>query len=150
MLELRFANGEPPMKRVLVIHYSQSGQLSEIAKSVAGPLEANADIDVTYACLRPVTPHPFPWPVLHFFDTFPECIYEDAEPNQPLALDNEDFDLVILAYQIWFLAPSMPVSAFLQSDEAKRILAGKPVVTVIACRDMWMTAHEKVKVSPYR
>jgi hypothetical protein len=43
------------------------------------------------------------------------------------------------------LAPSQPVTAFLKHPLAKNLLAGKPVVTVIACRNMWMLAQEKMK-----
>jgi hypothetical protein len=55
-----------------------------------------------------------------------------------------EFDLVILAYQVWFLSPSLPMTAFLQRDAA-RLLKGKPVITLIACRNMWMQAQERVK-----
>ena len=34
---------------------------------------------------------------------------------------------------------------FLKHPLAKKLLAGKPVVTVIACRNMWMLAQEKMK-----
>jgi hypothetical protein len=67
-------------------------------------------------------------------------------PLQELTLTgNEDFDLVILPYQVWFLAPSQPVTAFLKHPLAKKLLNGKPVVTVIGCRNMWMLAQEKMK-----
>jgi hypothetical protein len=65
---------------------------------------------------------------------------------QPLSLTgDEEFDLVILPYQVWFLAPSLPITAFLKHPLAQKLLAGKPVVTVIACRNMWMLAQEKMK-----
>jgi hypothetical protein len=68
------------------------------------------------------------------------------QPLAPLSLTGEeDFDLVILPYQVWFLAPSQPVAAFLKHPVAARLLKGKPVVTVIACRNMWLLAHEKLK-----
>jgi len=64
----------------------------------------------------------------------------------PLQLaGDEDFDLVVLPYQVWFLAPSLPITAFLRHPVAARLLHGKPVVTVIACRNMWMLAQEKTK-----
>src|SRR5262249_29760914 len=58
---------------------------------------------------------------------------------------DEHFDLVVLAYQVWYLAPSGPVAAFLKSDAGRRLLAGRPVVTVIACRNMWLVAPEAGK-----
>jgi len=37
------------------------------------------------------------------------------------------------------------VTGFLQSKQAKNLFRDKPVVTVIACRDMWLIAQEKMK-----
>ena len=36
-------------------------------------------------------------------------------------------------------------TAFLKSEAAKRVFAGKPVITVIGCRNMWLMAQERVK-----
>jgi hypothetical protein len=46
---------------------------------------------------------------------------------------------------VWFLSPSLPVTGFLKSAAAKQLLHDAPVVTVIACRDMWLMAQEQVK-----
>lgn len=134
-------------KRVLVIGYSQSGQLTRIAERILAPLYQAGRIEVTVETLRPLQPYPFPWTFLGFLDAFPESAHLVAPPLEPLSLSgDEDFDLVILPYQVWFLAPSLPVTAFLKHPAAQRLLSGKPVVTVIACRNMWMMAHEKVKL----
>ena len=134
------------MFKVLVIHYSQSGQLTEVARSMIAPLEQCDDVEVTWQELRPVRPYPFPWPLIEFFDTFPECVYGDAPPNQPLDIPpGTDFDLVVIAYQVWFLSPSLPVTTFLQSEQAKRLLGGKPVITLIGCRNMWLSAQDRMK-----
>jgi hypothetical protein len=134
------------MKRVLVVSYSQTGQLTSVVRSVAGPLVANPSIDVTFETLRPVEPYAFPWPFLEFFNTFPETVHGLPRPLEPLrAGKNASFDLVILAYQVWFLSPSQPMAAFLQTPEAARWLRGKPVITLIACRNMWLMAQETMK-----
>ena len=52
---------------------------------------------------------------------------------------------MLLGYTAWFLSPSLPIQAFLQGPDAARLLKGRPVVTVVACRDMWMQAQEIVK-----
>lgn len=135
------------MKSVLLIQYSQSGQLTDVAHSVIAPLLAAPDIDVTIETLRPKTPFPFPWPFLQFFDTFPSAVYMDGCELEPLKADpGKQFDLVILAYQVWFLSPSIPVTGFLKSAEGQRLLQGRKVVTLIACRDMWLMAQEQVKL----
>lgn len=129
-----------------MVRYSQTGQLDAVAEAIVAPLRADPGIAVHEEVLRPVTPNPFPWPFLTFFDAFPETAHLKPAPLQPLTLTgDEDFDFVILPYQVWFLAPSQPITAFLQDPVAMRVLKGKPVVTVIACRNMWLMAHEKLK-----
>lgn len=134
------------MKRVLVVHYSQTEQLTGLAERVSLPLMESADIEVTFECVQPVEPFPFPWPFFRFFDAFPESVYLDPTPIEASNLSgDEEFDLIIFAYQVWFLSPSLPMTAFLQSELAKKLLNGKPVITLIACRDMWLMAQEEVK-----
>lgn len=135
-----------PRKRVLAVCYSQTGQLSSIAEQFLAPLRESPAVQLHVERLRPQRDYPFPWPFLRFFDTFPESAHAVAPPLQPLSLNGqEDFDLVIVFYQVWFLAPSLPVTAFLASPEAAKLLKGKPVITVIGCRNMWMLAQEKLK-----
>ncbi len=134
------------MKKVLVIHYSQTGQLDRVAGHFTRPLVESPDVDVTFAALQPVQPFPFPWPFLRFFDAFPECVYLDPPPLEPLSIDvNESYDLVVLAYQVWFLSPALPATAFMQSEAAQTLLANTPVITLIACRNMWLMAQEEMK-----
>lgn len=134
------------IKRILVLSYSQTGQLAEITQSIVAPLQQCPHFSVHIETLRPVHPYPFPWRFFSFLDAFPESAQMVAPSLHPLSLTgDEDFDLVILPYQVWFLAPSLPITAFLKHPLAKKLLAGKPVVTVIACRNMWMLAQEKMK-----
>lgn len=132
--------------RVLVVGYSQTGQLADVVRAVTAPLQAAVDIEVVFEWLEPVTPYPFPWSFLDFFNSFPETVYEEPLPLQPLQVNPDaPFDLVILACQVWFLSPSQPMMAFLQSAEAARLLKGKRVMTLIACRNMWLMAQEVMK-----
>ena len=136
----------PSVKRILVLSYSQTGQLAQITNSIVEPLRKSGDFSIHIETLRPVLAYPFPWKFFSFLDAFPESAQMIAQPLQPLSLDgDEDFDLVILPYQVWFLAPSLPITAFLKHPLAKKLLAGKPVVTIIACRNMWMLAQDKMK-----
>jgi len=132
-------------KKVLVVYWSQSGQTQRVARSLVAPLEESAQVSVTHAQLRPESDYPFPWTVTRFLDVFPESVHLDPPRIKPLDLGDERFDLVIIVYQVWFLSPSPPVTAFLRSEQGKRILDGTPVVTVTACRNMWLKAQEKVK-----
>lgn len=135
------------MKKILVIQYSQTGQLGNIVRRIIEPLSYDHNIEIDIETIKPVTDYPFPWPFLQFFDTFPEAVYLDPPAIEPLSIPAEKrYDLVLIAYQVWFLSPSLPITAFLKSDTAARILRDTPVVTVIACRDMWLMAQEQVKL----
>lgn len=135
------------MKNVLVIHYSQSGQLSEIARNIAKPLLENPDIDVSFHTIEPIKPYPFPWNKDTFFDVFPESFLQIPTDLKPVSEEilNKKYDLILFSYQVWYLTPSIPANSFLKSPEAKKLLENTPVVTIIACRNMWALAQEKVK-----
>jgi hypothetical protein len=134
------------MRQVLIVHYSQTGQLDRLAQSVCGPLQEHADIQLDFLQLQPAQPYPFPWPFLDFFRIFPETVLMRPQPLLPLAVDaSKRYDLVILAYQVWFLSPSQPMTAFLASPQAAQLLKGTSVVTLIGCRNMWLMAQEKLK-----
>ncbi len=133
-------------KSVLVVHYSQTGQLSRLVASVVAPLLAADGIEVKSINLETKIPYPFPWSFLSFFDVFPEAIYLDPPELKKFELyEGEKFDLIIVAYQVWFLAPSLPITAFLKNRTARNVLQDTPVVTLIGCRNMWAMAHETVK-----
>lgn len=131
--------------RILVLYYSQSGQLKDILDHLTAPIQADAIID--FVQIEPEIPFPFPWKAYHFFDTMPETVKRMPIPMKrlPETLYDHHYDLVILGYQPWFLNPSLPVTSFMKSDEAKRLLQGKPVLTVIGSRNMWLHAQEKMK-----
>lgn len=133
--------------RVLVLHYSQTGQLSRVLESVVRPLRESGKVELVIQPLVPVEDYPFPWPFIRFINTFPEAAHDVGCALQPLSeiIPDDDFDLIILGYQVWFLSPSIPVTGFLQSAESECLLKGKPVVTVVACRNMWLMAQEKMK-----
>lgn len=133
------------MTRILVLYYSQTGQLTRAVQSMLRPLAGRADVEIVWQNLEPVEPFPFPWGFLRFFDTFPECVALDAPPIRPVNFSRDaHFDLVVLAYQVWFLSPSLPVTAFLKSAAAT-VLKDTPVITFIACRNMWLSAQDKMK-----
>src|SRR6266849_110842 len=134
------------MKRVLVVHYSQTGQLARVARRLVSPLADANDVELVEEPLRPRRPYPFPWSFWAFLDAMPETVLLEPPALEPLAVGaDEGFDLVVLAYQVWYLAPSGPITAFLKSEAGRRLLRGRPVVTVIACRNMWLVAQETVK-----
>lgn len=135
------------MKNILVIHYSQSGQLTEIVNNIATPLGNSKDINVVHHQIKMETPYTFPWKKNDFLNTFPESFLQITSKIKtiPENILNQKFDLVILGYSVWYLSPSIPTTSFLKSPEAKKLLSNTPVVTVIGCRNMWIMAQEKIK-----
>jgi len=132
------------MKKVLVLYYSQSGQLDRVVKSFISKLP-DEDIKVDVKKIETVQEYPYPWSFYDFFDEFPEAAHMDGCDVKEIDGIEDDYDLIILGYTIWFLAPSSPVVGFLKSSQAKKIFKDKPVITLIACRDMWVLAQEKMK-----
>lgn len=136
-------------KNVLVIYYTQTGQLEDIIKNIARPFEdKNDEYEVTYYNITLRKDFPFPWPGDVFFNTFPESYLQIPSEILPPPEEvlNKKFDLILFGYQVWYLTPSIPVISFLKSGFAQNILKDTPVITISATRNMWMLSQEKLKV----
>ncbi|KQT24755.1 dialkylresorcinol condensing enzyme DarA [Chryseobacterium sp. Leaf405] len=136
-------------KRILVIYYTQTGQLEDIVKNVAKPFEnKKEEYDVTYYNIKLKEDFPFPWSGDVFFNTFPESYLQIPSEILPPPEEvlNEKFDLIIFGYQVWYLTPSIPIISFLKSKYAESILQNTPMVTISGTRNMWMLSQEKLKV----
>jgi hypothetical protein len=132
------------MKKALVVYYSQSGQAKEIVSTIVKPL--HPEFEIVFEELTPLPHYPFPWTGMSFFQTFPETVQEIPCTLQPFSFNpDENFDLVILAFQVWYLSPSIPINSFLQSPDGRRLLKDKPVITVQGVRNMWVMSQEKIK-----
>ncbi len=134
------------MKEILVIYYTQSGQLFDILKNITSTIKGK-DVNVSYHNISLEKPFPFPWVGDTFYDSFPEAFLQIPTKIHPPKEEilHKKYDLVILGYQVWFLTPSPTINSFLKSEIAKKLLIDTPVVTVVACRNMWIQAQEKVK-----
>ncbi len=136
-------------KNILVIYYSQTGQLEDIVKNMAQPFEAKKEeYEVTYYNIRLKEDFPFPWPEDVFFDTFPESYLQIPKEIFPPSDEilNKKYDLILFGYQVWYLTPSIPIISFLKSGFAEKILKDTNVVTISGTRNMWMLSQEKLKV----
>lgn len=134
------------MKEVLVVYYSQTGQLLDILENMVSPLKQD-NIAVSYYRIIPKEPYEFPWDKEKFFDCFPESFLRIPSGFHPPEEEilRKKYDLVILGYQVWYLTPSIPINSFLISNIGKSLLRDRPVITVVACRNMWIQAQEKMK-----
>jgi len=134
------------MKEVLVVYYSQTGQLADIINNIISKIKGE-DINITYHKIVPKKPFEFPWKEEDFMGAFPDSFLQiPHEINEPVVeILNKKYDLVVLGHQVWYLSPSIPVNSFLKSDAAKQLLNNTPVITVIGARNMWYQAQEKLK-----
>jgi hypothetical protein len=130
------------MKKVLVINYSQSGQLHEIIDNFLKPFDP-AQIERVY--IKPVKPFDFPWNEDVFYDTMPECVTEEAIELEPISYGSDRYDLIVIGYQPWFLSPSLPVTSLLQDPAFQKKMNGTPIVTIIGGRNMWLNSQESIK-----
>lgn len=132
------------MKKVLVVTYSQSGQLNDIVTNTLKRIEG--EVDITWEHLKARPEYPFPWKDIQFWDAQPECVEMIPGELEPMNFDtNTNYDLIILGYPIWFLSPPIPLTTFLKSEEAKKVMKGKPIITIIGSRNMWVAAQENIK-----
>lgn len=134
------------MKEILVVYYTQSGQLFDILENLTSTIKGE-DVNITYYKIELKEPFPFPWVGDTFYDSFPETFLQIPSKIHPPENEilNKKYDLVLLGYQVWFLTPSPPINSFLKTEFAKKLLENTPVVTIVACRNMWIQAQEKVK-----
>ena len=127
--------------KILVISYSQTGQLDEILKGIVKPLET---FDIDYIHIKPKTAFPFPWTSATFFNAMPETVLEIPIKMADFTFKHSTYDLIILGYQSWFLSPSLPISSLLQLDKFKDVVKNTPVVTVIGARNMWINSQKSI------
>ena len=131
-------------KKILVIYYSQSGQLGDILENFIKPIrEAGHSIETVQ--VQPAMLYPFPWKGKSFFAVMPDCVLEVPSTLQPIVLAESQYDLVVLGYQAWFLSPSIPVNSILKTPAVKAVLNNTPVITLTGARNMWISAMERVK-----
>ncbi|MFE7358283.1 hypothetical protein ACFU8Q_35530 [Streptomyces sp. NPDC057543] len=131
--------------RVTVYWYSQTGQLLESISAVTDPLE-KAGWDVRKVEIRPREPFPFPWPVRRFFGVFPASVDPDGAPEitaRPPVAEDDDADLVLFAFPVWYLAPALPMRALVGAEP--KAFDGRAVVGLVACRNMWYSAAVEVQ-----
>ncbi len=131
------------MKNILVIYYTQTGQMKTILDNLLLQIKDKTVVD--FFQIQPENDFPFPWTPNSFFDAMPESVLQIPSPLKNMAaIKDKDYDLIIFGYQPWFLSPSIPSNSFLKSEWAS-VLNGKPVITVLGCRNMWLRAQELVK-----
>lgn len=133
-------------RRAVVYLYTQTGQLREVAEAFTSPLEADG-WRIRWVDVQPHAAFPFPWSIRQFFGVFPRAVDPDAlvqlvEPPGGFGAEEDEQEVVVLAYQVWYLSPSPPIRSLVaEHPEAFR---NRRVISLIACRNMWYSAAIEV------
>lgn len=130
-------------KKVLAIYYSQSGQLLEIIEKIASTF-SNDYFEFDWVSIKMQQEFPFPWSSKTFYDAMPDSVLGNPVPLAPMQFAHEKYDLVLFAYQPWFLSPSIPTTSILLDKKFISIIRNTPLITIIGSRNMWISAHQRV------
>ena len=133
-------------KKILVIYYTQSGQLEDIINCFTTPLVEAGNI-VEKVRVRVTKEYPFPWTGKSFFAVMPDCVLGVPTALQNFELKETNYDLIIFGYQAWFLSPGIPSNSILNHPSVKAVLKDTPVITITGARNMWISAMERIKKS---
>lgn len=130
----------------MVYLYTQTGQLREVAEAFVAPLKADG-WRIRWVDVQPRVTFPLPWSIQQFFGVFSRSVDPDAavellEPPGGFGAEQDEQEVVLLAYQVWYLSPSLPVRSLVaRHPEAFR---NRRVISLIACRNMWYSAAIEV------
>lgn len=129
------------MARVIALYSSLTQQTERVVLEVAGALQSGGH-QVALEKLELQEPYPLPLPAPTLARLLKQAVSGrwPAPPVQPLSGPlPEQPDLIILGYQPWFMTPSVPMHAFLKSEQAA-LLKGRPVIGLLTCRGMYARA----------
>jgi hypothetical protein len=134
----------PADLRAVVYLYTQTGQLREVAEALTTPLAENG-WQVRWVAVQPRVRFPFPWPLRRFFGVFSQTV--DAQSavdliEPPGYFGSTPDELVIIAYQVWYLSPSLPIRSLLKKHP--EAVHDRAVISLVACRNMWYSAAVEV------
>ncbi|MCD7931068.1 MAG: hypothetical protein LUH15_06725 [Tannerellaceae bacterium] len=129
------------MRNVLVIYYSQTGQLEEIVQNLTQSFQK--DYSLTYvkvACDQ----FKFPLTFRSFFEVFPESMLQI--PCKFLAdIPPKEYDIIVLGFQPWFVNLSIPINSLLADAGFQALVKGKQVILVQDSRNTWRNSLHQAK-----
>jgi menaquinone-dependent protoporphyrinogen IX oxidase len=141
----------PP--RVLLLYYSYTGQSQKVLEAAGEVFRARgADVhtaaieftDSRYAEKFSRFPMRRVWPDMMSV-LGAQKRGETGEIKIPDEARDGDYDLICIGSPTWWQTVSMPMRSFLKSDEARKLLSGKPFVVFVVCRQYWRENLEAVR-----
>src|ERR1700757_1993406 len=141
----------PP--RILLLYYSYTGQAQKVLEA-AGEVFRGRGCDVQTAEIKFTDKRyaekfsRFPmrrvWPdMLRVLGA--QKRNETGEIQNPDTVRDGDYDLILIGSPTWWDNVSMPLRSFLKSDEARKVLSGKPFAVFVVCRQFWRENLQAVR-----
>jgi menaquinone-dependent protoporphyrinogen IX oxidase len=132
--------------RVLLLYYTYTGQSLKVLEA-AGEEFRKRGCEVDKAPIEFTDPRyaerfsRFPmrrvWPDM--LSVLPAQKRGDTgEIRTPDTVRNGDYDLICIGSPTWWQTASMPIRSFLKSNEARKLLEGKPFAVFVVCRQYWV------------
>jgi flavodoxin len=139
--------------RVLFVYYSHTKQAQRVCEAMAGVLRGRG-CDVAQANIEFTDPHyaknfqefPFRHAVFGILPLLlPQLRRKTCEIRIPDEAKSGDYDLVCFGSPTWFFRTCMPLRSYLKSEEAGKVLAGKPFAAYVVCRRYWSLNLKEVR-----
>ncbi len=139
--------------RVLLVYYTHTQQALRVVEAMTEVLRERG-CDVTQAGIEFTDPRylekfatfPFKHAVFDILPLlWPQLRQKTGEIRIPEAAQQGDYDLVCFGSPTWFFRTCMPLRSYLESDEAGKILAGKPFGAFVVCRRYWSVNLKEVR-----
>jgi len=153
MTDTTSAGGGDRAPRVLLLYYSYTGQSQKVLQAAGevfrgrGCEVAEAEIKFTdqrYAEKFSRFPMRRVWPdMLSVLQA--QKRGETGEISIPDDARDGDYDLICIGSPTWWQTVSMPMRSFLKSEEARKLLSGKPFAVFVVCRQYWRENFEAVR-----
>lgn len=146
-------SGGQKRPRVLLLYYTYTGQSLRVLEA-AGEVFGQRGWDVQRAQIE-FTDQRY----AARFDRFPmRRVWPDmlsvlsaqqrgatGEIRTPDTVRSGDYDLICIGSPTWWRTVSMPMRSFLESDEARHLLAGTPFAVFVVCRRYWQENFTAVR-----
>jgi hypothetical protein len=130
---------------ILFVYYSYTQQTRKVVDLMAAALQ-DRGAEVFVAGIEFIDPRytdrfsefPMPHPYREVVGMIPpELLRSTGKIRIPAVVTEQEYDFVFIASPTWWLSTNVPIRSFLESEEASRVLKGKPFAVAVICRRYW-------------
>jgi hypothetical protein len=139
--------------RVLFVYYTHTQQAKRVCDAMADVFRGRG-WDVSRAEIEFTDPHysknfkefPFRHAVFSILPLlWPQLRRKTGQIRIPEEAKASDYDLVCFGSPTWFFTTNMPLRSYLKSEDAGKVLAGKPFAAYVVCRRYWSVNLREVR-----